>query len=746
MSEFTVEDSIRKIRRDVFDQLGFDITRYLVELVTNSDDSYKRLENSTEVTEEYRLSVKNINIVYNDKNKEADYFEVIDCAEGMDDKRMQTVFQKYGGDNAGGEQFQTRGIFGQGASDVLKASALSDKRASIKSIKDGNFYEMKYFYDKSILKFKGNPQLKSMNVGQLKDFRQKYGISENGTIFQFGVPRNVKINKKQLKESIELNPMLRYILNDKKRNITLEIISNKNSLTKTSLSSSRFIFNDADKLDELSFSFKDKEDFMNCSLVFYKNNDKVNNKTQILVKDSNNVVFANTMFGYEMNSECQKLSGVLTIEGLYEIAKERLNSETNAEAIITPNRTGFDEKKDFYQNLKKTMRNYIEQAIKDYGEKTNSVDLVKNKKWNDALNNLNKYAKDLLKENIGGGNQPGFKLPENGIAFARDKVTLSTGKTYDLKLYIDSNKVNQNEIIKLQLENNLYVNLITKEVLYKEEEVDEGGLVTKNVTLEAVSSCEKGSGVTLTATCGDKTAKAYIEVIDKEIHYPNNGIEFFPSKINSVFPEEHKGCLFIDTNLIPISSQIVFSSSTLQIKEQVVTLKVEDIVANSIAKIEVYSIGGRVGETHKVLASFNKYNSELYINITEKSDQSKGSNGLISGFRIKNVPQLDYARCYLEPGGLIIINSANPINMLTLGEMKNKDLNNPSFTPTETKFLCDMIANEAARVIMEHETGFVASLSSDNPLDAYEQAAGEIGKRKNEAFVTMYKALMNLAE
>ena len=124
-----------------------------------------------------------------------------------------------------------------------------------------------------------------------------------------------------------------------------------------------------------------------------------------------------------------------------------------------------------------------------------------------------------------------------------------------------------------------------------------------------------------------------------------------------------------------------------------------------------------------------------------------GSSGLISGFNITSRKDMLYQRCYLDPtNGIIFINSANVINRLTLEKIDNKDVGNPKFSVTETKFLCDMIAGVAAEAIMKKETGFIASLSSDNPLDAYDQAAVEIGDRKNDCFELLYKVLMNVAE
>lgn len=747
MAEFIVEESSRKVLRDVLDQVGKDVVRYLVELITNSDDSYRRLENSNDATDEYRNKIKSIKIIYDDTAGEGrEFFEVVDCAEGMDDVRMKTVFEKYGGDNAGGDEYKTRGIFGQGASDVLKAAAYYNKRASIRSIKNGNLYEMKYRFDKSDVKFKGNPGLVQMNINQLKSFRNKYGIDDNGTIFMFGIPENVKVNKKQLVNNIQINSMLRYILSDSKRCVTLEIKSKKNALKETILTSSQFMFNDENKLSEETFDFVFEGTKLPIKVSFYKNDDKSINETNIIVRDSNNVVFANTMFGYDLNSGVAKISGEMIIDDLYELCKKKLNDPVNAEAIISPNRTGFDEKKEFYLKLRKEMKPILDQVIRDFGNANQGVDITKNKKWNDALKKLNSYAKDFIQEEVGGGIDSGIEPPQSGMSFARTELSLSVGKKYDLKLYINSSMIKPEDTIKITIDNNSFVTLLTNEVNYVAEDIKENGLVVKSVVLEAISD-SLGDMVQLKASFNDINALAFVKVITKEIHYPTDGLEFYPKKIKSVFDEKHIGKLFVDTTIIPIGSEITFDVKGLVCHVNSILIKESDIIDNDIAKIEVECTGGEVGKNYSLIAKFNQLSTTLLINIVEKKKDDSGAGGLISGFSIIPREDMLYQRCYLDPtNGIIYINSANIINRLTLDKLENKDKDNPKFSQTETKFLCDMIAGVAAEAIMKKETGFVASLSTDNPMDAYDQANVEIGDRKNDVFELLYKALMNVSE
>ncbi len=85
MGQIYVQDSLRKKKRAIKDALGNDILRYIAELLTNSDDSYRRLENQN-------IDSNKEKVIYielkKEKRKSADNIDsyvlsVTDNAEGM---------------------------------------------------------------------------------------------------------------------------------------------------------------------------------------------------------------------------------------------------------------------------------------------------------------------------------------------------------------------------------------------------------------------------------------------------------------------------------------------------------------------------------------------------------------------------------------------------------------------------------------------------------------------------------------
>ena len=122
----------RKKERDRSNALGNDILRYITELVTNSDDSYKRLE-QRHIKHDGLILIK-----LEKDNRTGEYvLSVIDHAEGMSPERLNKVFGNYAGDNAGGTESGARGIFGQCASDVLQSAAAYKKNQRLYQLKMG---------------------------------------------------------------------------------------------------------------------------------------------------------------------------------------------------------------------------------------------------------------------------------------------------------------------------------------------------------------------------------------------------------------------------------------------------------------------------------------------------------------------------------------------------------------------------------------------------------------------------------
>ena len=724
----------RKKRRDMQNALGDNILRYITELLTNSDDSYKRLES------DYPEQV-NDNIIYIalEKDRRSDGFvlSVTDHAEGMSKETLEQKFGNYAGDNARGIVSHARGIFGQGASDVLKAAANEKKTAKIETFYNNKLNRLIYNIDENL---DGDIDVNEINVtgNQLKQLRDNLNIPGNGTKLSFGIPSTVKFTKKiidSLPESIEKYPYLRYLLNQNNRRIVYTFNGTSRDLTSES-----YQFKDDSKIYDNDFMLFYEGNKYKCHLNMYKNENKSEDGTNIIVRDEYYSVYDNTMFDFKNSPSAQNISGELIIEGMYELCYDHLNRE-QAEAIVYDNRTGFDTRTSFYQELNKVLHPILDRVIKENGKNVSETNLGNNKKFNDALKVLNKYIKSELKEAIGGGPGKGTIPPKEGIKFVRNNISITKGKTYDLKLLINPAMIDPNTKIYIINNNPEQIEISPNFITYSYEDIDVD-IVTKDVTIKGIELTNESSIVQ--AKAQGYISNVLVDVIEDTIHYPENGLEFYPKDLSLVVDKPHSLDLYVDTDIIPIKSTIEINCADLDYSSKV---EISDslLIADKIAKVKVVCEGGEIDKTYDIVANYNDIESICKLTLTEPTKNDNPNGGFIAGFKLEPNPM--FFQSYFDLSTRYIkINTTNPINVRILGNMDDLDQDNPKFNKEQSKYLCDIIATQAARSLVKQQNVKNGEVNFEDYEDAVEQVQDLIQQHKNKIYSELYGAIIGMAE
>ena len=724
----------RKKRRDMQNALGDNILRYITELLTNADDSYKRLE--TDFPGKSNDNVIYISLETEEKN-DGYILSVTDHAEGMSKKTLEKNFGTYAGDNARGMSSHARGIFGQGASDVLKAAASEKKTAKIETFYNDRLYKLTYNLDENL---DGDIEVTKIGIigNQLRNMRKNLNIPENGTKVSFGIPSTVRFTKKiidTLPESIEKFPYLRYLLNQSNR-VIIYTYNNKS----IKLSSENYQFKEGDKIysDNFILYYEDKK--YNCHLNMYKNENKVNDGTNIIVRDENYSVYDNTMFDFKNSAAAQNLSGELIIEGIYQLCYDHLNRE-QAEAIVYDNRTGFDTRTDFYQELNKVLHPILEKVIKENGKKITETNLSNNKKFNDALKVLNKYIKTELKDSIGGGPGKGVEPPKEGIKFARNSISITKGKMYDLKLLINPEIIDSNSEIYLENHNSNKIEITSNIITYNEEEIKDG-IVIKNITIKGLEITNES--VMLQAKVKGYLTNVLIDVIDEEIHYPENGIEFYPNEVSLVVDKKHSLYLYVDTSIININSEINVNCDKLEYSKVIKVLD-DYLIADKIAKIKIDCEGGELNNSYEIIATQSDKQAICKLTLIEPTKNENPNGGFIAGFKLEKNNM--FFQSYFDLSTRYIkINTNNPINIRILGNMDDLDSENPKFNREQSKYLCDIIAMQAAKSLVKEQNIKKGEINFEDYEDAVEQVQDLIQQHKNKIYCEIYNAILGLSE
>lgn len=725
MTKFWVKDANRFKKRRLKDSLWKDILRYLAELVTNSDDSYKRLEKKWE-TVDWRIIIMLKKVIINRK-KEYE-ISVTDFAEWMSRETMIKIFTKYWNDNAWWIEWHVRWIFWQWASDVLRNACSDQKTAIVESIHNWMYtrliYKDDWEYDYSIDIWDSEP------VTEVK--RWQLMISWNGTKITFWIPSNVEFGpqiRENLEESISKYPTFRYLL-DKKFSERKICYTNWSIVKIKELDSSKYRLEwETIYDDDFKFKYLDKE--VNCHLKLFENINETDDETKIIVRDENYTVFANTPFDF---SYIKWLKWELVINGLYKICYEELNSE-NPEAIFKDNRTWFDTTKTFYKELNKTLHPIISWTA---DKNKDTIILTENKEFKNGLSALNKYAKDILHEDmIWWWNETGETPPATWIQFIRSDITITKWKKYGLRLLINPKIINENDSINITIdENNENIEISPNIIKYNKEEINENWIVKKSITIIANEITE--NPVYIKAKCWEYEDNAYIIVSELDIHYPENWLEFYPNEVNLVYNKEHVVKLYFDSNIIPLWEKITIKTWWL-IWETTYETNNSQIITNSIWVIEVWLNWWELWMTYKVVAEYNNIETSTEITLIEEKEEKSPTNWFISDFKLRDYPIPDF-QAYLEPNTWIVrINTSNPINKYMLGDLKNLKIKNQKYTKEQNKFICDIITNVAARELVKRKNVAHWEVNFDELQElAIDQIRDFFQKYKNEMFKILF--------
>jgi hypothetical protein len=205
-----IKSADRDIVRSIKAAMQGSVIRALVELITNSDDSYNILEGDNV------LHKGIIEILY----KKVGYcglFAVRDDAAGMSIEEVKEGFEKYGEATSGMKAGKSvRGYFGHGAKDAL-AGMLNGR---FYTFKDNQFIMCKLFIENGAVNYDYSDE----PMPATPKIRSEHKIDGNGTIAYFEADplKDIKVPQfDTIHEELANNYLLRKIMLNPKRKVLL---------------------------------------------------------------------------------------------------------------------------------------------------------------------------------------------------------------------------------------------------------------------------------------------------------------------------------------------------------------------------------------------------------------------------------------------------------------------------------------------------------------------------------------------
>ena len=476
----------------------------LVELITNSDDSYSRIEKSDSKTS----GLIHIEIV---RKRIGSTFRVVDQAEGFDRQQMDEKIGRYGGETSGRESPTiVRGYYGRG----LKEAMVGVGYGRVRSVKNGYLYECDVD-DKAYYDSKSPVTVKATHKGRL-------GIYDCGTEVTLKTTREeIKTPQfERLKEQLQKYFSLRNILQDPNRIVQLIERSDKGDKKREPVQIS-YKTPRGKKIYQASFFINYKGQRIDATIEINRSELPLSGREEagpyrengLLISDGK-AIHDITLFKYDSSPEAERLFGQVTCEYIYTL----LNS---GEEVISDKRDELNNKHPFIKSLKLAVEEILEPIIKE--EKMRRKEEERDIETRETKERFKKLLKDLgeiTKEELGDEvsdtgldedlhRQP--EIPENGFAFLPPITTVVSGKIKSITLRaLVPHTIPFNKEILIQSDSEELI-VHTPKVQFQKSDVI-GNVASETVKVEGR---QVGALGLLTARFGELKAECLIEVRSK---------------------------------------------------------------------------------------------------------------------------------------------------------------------------------------------------------------------------------------
>jgi Histidine kinase-, DNA gyrase B-, and HSP90-like ATPase len=446
-----IQQADQAIRKDIF--------RALVEIITNSNDSYLRLEQAgwSVGGEIY------IDVLRRHKNST---IRIWDHAEGMNDTRMDKVVGTYGEATSGiKEDKNVRGMWGRG----LKDSIFGLGHGYVRSFKGGNFYSCSLLVKNGVPTFTLDEPVRA-----LVPVRQKYGLLEgNGTIIEIIVSRDdVKVPqfdnfRNYLQRHFELRP----IMSNPKRKIILRemtaewTVKQEHELSYKAPKGVKVL---SERIKIPDYPAWVKLELNRSSIQLSTRGEEGDYADGGLLVISKGMVLSLTMLKYENDPVAAYFYGSMQCDYLHDLLK-------NDEPVLTATRDGINWSHPFAKALRLAVEAKIEPLIEKerkhaIREEQTKLDKQLRNKIDRALHELNHIALNELSNRKDGESR--IQLPASGMLFFPERAYVQTGRTLSLILRADiTKKAKPNDVVVIE-SNSDEVIVLTPKVKLKPHKAD----------------------------------------------------------------------------------------------------------------------------------------------------------------------------------------------------------------------------------------------------------------------------------
>lgn len=713
MAEFPLQFATRQIRRTFERAIGRSIPKILTELITNADDSYRRL-----IAAGQRADSDDPLTITVSFERGKRLLTVTDCAEGLTDVEMKERFVTYGQESADRSQgFHTRSLFGKGLRDVL----FTQHHGQVKSIKDGKFYNCRFRWKN--VDGQERPVVEIKPPSRVTDeLRDALGISGNGTEVEFVLSDKVpNPQTDRLIEKLSRFYMLRMINSSPHREVKFHTVGrNGENLAETQLT---YSFPELDVVEEINEELRTEDGAiiqvrgsigLSPTDLSQGEAGYEDREGGLLILDEDDSVLDLTLFGFDDDPNARRIAGTIRLIGAGDYIRRKLNDE-RPEELLTESRDGFDKNHAFYRLLKAHFQSHISPIVEllreDRTPPKSSLSEPTREKHKQVFDVLNRLYKDMLGKT---GRVPTVPTslrqpPESGIAFVTSHVSIQSGVNTPVPLLLNRALVQAGDDVFLQTDNSEII--VTPSHLIIDEVEDVSKAQIKMLRLKSATAGIQGK---LTATWKDVRVDLAVVTTEREVITPINGLEFERDEYTVRLGSRRHLRLFVDLEKIPVGSEITVSveDTSLGIVNSTVRSAESDRITQGVAQVEIAIEGKQIAKDVILTASSTSYVAGTAVSVVKRERQEKSMGGIFQGYNF--VPLGRKIQAQFDPQGWILINTKDPVNQRYFGSDPFRSVEESAHCQVR---LADLILNECLQMMVSEalQEGKLDRRFPDNP-------------------------------
>lgn len=649
MKKGIIEVDPRHTTRRIRTAMQGNIIRALVELITNADDSYIKLEDAMRLFKEESI----IEILYR-KEGRCGIFAVRDYAEGMSERDVENNFRKYGAATSGFQMGKkVRGYFGQGGTDAL--AGMEDGR--ICTFKDDIFTECRLFIENQKPSYEIDDPITAT-----QEMRNRHNIWGNGTIAYF--KKNVPVPRfDTVREDLANNYLLRKIMTNSQRKVLIINEDTEESYPlRYHLPQGKDIFT-----DNFTISCENYGEFP-ISLSLWRSETELTQDGDdrvggLLIIDDENVVLDITLFKYDSEPLAKHFFGEVKIRGFRRLLEKE-------EAVLSEERDGLAKRHPFYKDFKEELEKRIELKIKEERlrkdkEDQTKIDREETARYKKAFSILNKIAKDETQDitPLGKSTTDEKEEPPNGFCLYPSSAEITVNKRYAFELRVNTSVIPHGSIINVRC-NNPKIRVLVSEIDIRPQ--DETGILSKYITVEGTEPNIEGK---LIASTGNNSSEARIFVIQEKEIFLEEGMIFSPETITLRPNKVRKVYLSVYIKIIKGGStiNIISDNPLIHISKGSITINEFDAIRH-VAKYELDVWGEGEGQDALITAGCGEYMAllEVKIRAIDRPPQERG--GMFNEPEFNYEPEPNQRISYSAETGKVIIYVNFPSVKHYLGE------------------------------------------------------------------------------